>query len=50
MAKDNRAKALETTLANLRKRFGDTAIMRLGDPRVLVKLRFANILLPKPKR
>ncbi|RME48871.1 MAG: recombinase RecA [Caldilineae bacterium] len=31
MANDGRAKALEITLANLRKRFGDTAIMKLGE-------------------
>ena len=31
MANNGQAKALETTLANLRKRFGDAAIMKLGD-------------------
>jgi len=31
MANDGRAKALEVTLANLRKRFGDAAIMKLGE-------------------
>ncbi len=31
MADNGQAKALETTLANLRKRFGDAAIMKLGD-------------------
>jgi recombination protein RecA len=31
MAKSGREKSLETTLANLRKRFGDSAIMRLGE-------------------
>ncbi len=31
MAKDGRAKALESTLANLKKRFGDGAIMKLGE-------------------
>jgi recombination protein RecA len=31
MARDGRTKALESTLANLTKRFGDGAIMRLGE-------------------
>ena len=31
MSKNGQAKALETTLANLKKRFGDGAIMKLGD-------------------
>jgi len=31
MAGDGKGKALETTLANLRKRFGEGAIMRLGE-------------------
>lgn len=31
MASNGQTKALETTLANLRKRFGDSAIMKLGD-------------------
>ncbi len=31
MAENGRAKALEATLANLRKRFGDGAIMKLGE-------------------
>ncbi|MCC7352279.1 MAG: recombinase RecA [Anaerolineae bacterium] len=31
MASDGKGKALETTLANLRKRFGEGAIMRLGE-------------------
>ncbi len=31
MANNGQAKALETTLANLKKRFGDGAIMKLGD-------------------
>ncbi len=31
MAENGRAKALEVTLANLRKRFGDGAIMKLGE-------------------
>ena len=31
MANNGQAKALETTLANLKKRFGDSAIMKLGD-------------------
>lgn len=31
MASNGQAKALETTLANLKKRFGDGAIMKLGD-------------------
>ncbi len=31
MASSGQAKALETTLANLKKRFGDGAIMKLGD-------------------
>lgn len=31
MAQNGRAKALESTLDNLKKRFGDGAIMRLGD-------------------
>jgi len=31
MSKDGRQKALETTLAGLNKRFGDGAIMKLGD-------------------
>ncbi|GAB4451558.1 MAG: recombinase RecA [Anaerolineae bacterium] len=31
MADNGQAKALETTLANLKKRFGDAAIMKLGD-------------------
>jgi len=31
MADNGRAKALETTIANLKKRFGDGAIMKLGD-------------------
>jgi len=35
MSKDGRGKALETTLAQLRKRFGDGAIMKLGDSTAL---------------
>ncbi|MFQ5576731.1 MAG: recombinase RecA [Anaerolineae bacterium] len=35
MADNGRAKALEVTLANLRKRFGDTAIMKLGETTTL---------------
>ena len=31
MAKDGRGKALESTLASLNKRFGDGAIMKLGE-------------------
>ena len=31
MASNGQAKALETTLANLKKRFGDGAIMKLGE-------------------
>ena len=31
MAKNGQEKALETTLASLKKRFGDGAIMKLGD-------------------
>jgi recombination protein RecA len=31
MADNGQAKALETTLANLKKRFGESAIMKLGD-------------------
>ena len=31
MSQNGRAKALETTLSNLKKRYGDTAIMRLGE-------------------
>lgn len=35
MAKDGRAKALEVTLSNLKKRFGDNAIMKLGETTTL---------------
>lgn len=35
MADNGRAKALESTLANLRKRFGDGAIMKLGETTTL---------------
>jgi len=35
MPEDGRGKALETTLAQLRKRFGDGAIMKLGDSSAL---------------
>ncbi len=35
MADNGRAKALETTIANLKKRFGDGAIMKLGDAQLL---------------
>ena len=31
MADNGQAKALETTLANLKKRFGDGSIMKLGE-------------------
>ena len=31
MADNGQAKALETALANLKKRFGETAIMKLGE-------------------
>ena len=31
MATNGQAKALETTLANLKKRFGEGAIMKLGE-------------------
>ena len=31
MASNGEAKALETTLANLKKRFGEGAIMKLGE-------------------
>ena len=31
MANNGQTKALETTLANLKKRFGEGAIMKLGD-------------------
>jgi recombination protein RecA len=31
MASDGQVKALETTLVNLKKRFGDGVIMKLGD-------------------
>ncbi|MCS6844692.1 MAG: DNA recombination/repair protein RecA, partial [Caldilineales bacterium] len=31
MAGDGKSKALETTVANLRKRFGEGAIMKLGE-------------------
>ena len=36
MSVEGREKALETTLATLRKRFGDGAIMKMGDARQLV--------------
>ncbi|MCC7355421.1 MAG: recombinase RecA [Anaerolineae bacterium] len=36
MSAEGREKALETTLATLRKRFGDGAIMKMGDARQLV--------------